>query len=506
MLSILGRIFGRNGNGRHEALAHVPDDGTPTPPIGSLLNQFFGDSKIMGEAVKLLGVFNPRQVGTRTRLLMRCDPDVAFGLAILRAPIINMNWSVESNDPEIAAFVKAALRPVYRKLATGQSMALHFGRQLSEKVWETGPFTVIDQSDVTGEKTTKTYPAAWTYHDFKSIDPRSYVVLIDKENDTFGGVKQNLSKTGNINPEPVGPEKVVLWAFRKEEVWGHLDGFPISDQCYEPWWAKAATNLFANRYFERKADPAYKALADSQIQGANGVKMDGFQFIMSAILGLKGGGVIALPNKRDQMGNLLFDVAPLTDDKRGDMFQQRLDALSQQILRGLWITDKAGTSDGTGSLAMAEVHAETMSSMMQGILNEWLDDVVNPQVVNPLVLYNFGPEALKNSQTRLVSGGLSATTKELFKTLLVQLLQAEQLTEGGGVVTLAERIDGVNLLQQLGIALRSPEELEEISRQKAARRPELPGAPPREDGEEPNDEEIADELVKTGVMEGDEVE
>lgn len=495
------------GSGKGLALSHVVDENSPTPPEGSLLHQFFGDSKIMGAANELLGVFNPRQVGIATRLLMRCDPDVAFGLAILRSPIVNMNWAVESNNPEIAAFVKAAIRPVYRKLATGQSMSIHFGRQLSEKVWETGPFTVVDQSDVTGEKTTKTYPAAWTYHDFKAIDPRSYVLMIDKEKDQFAGVRQNTSKIGSSENPTVGPEKVVLWSFRKEEVWGHLDGFPISNQSYEPWWAKSATSLFANRYFEKKADPAYKAIADSQVQLGNSTKGDGFAFIMNAILGLKGGGVIALPNKRDQMGNLLFDVQALADDKRGDMFQQRIDALSQQILRGLWITDKAGTSDGTGSLAMAEVHAETMSAMMQGILNEWIDDVLNPQIVNPLVLYNFGPEALKNSQTRIVSGGIASATKELFKTLLVQLLQSEQLTESGSRVTLADRIDGTSLLQELGVKMRSPEELEEISRQKAERAPDvLPGASPREGDEEPDDKAIADELIKKGVLEGDELE
>lgn len=506
-MSILARLFGRGRNG--SGLSHRPEEGTPAPTVGSELHQFFGDSKVLGDVKRILGVFNPKEVGTSTRLLMRCDPDVAFGLAILRAPIVNMTWAIESNDPEIKAFIEAALKRVYRKLATGQSMAIHFGRQLSEKVWSTGPFTTTIQNDVTGEQEFKTYPAAWTYHDFKAIDPRTYNMFVDKETDQFSGVQQRLSKFGDAKPtDIVGPEKVVLWSFRKEEVWGHLDGFPVSDQSYEPWWAKAATNLFANRYFERKADPAYKALADAQIQTGDGRKLDGFQFIMSAILGLKGGGVIALPNRRDQQGNLLFDVQPLADDKRGDMFQQRIDALGQQILRGLWITDKAGTSDGTGSLAMAEVHADTMSAMMQGILTEWLDEVVNPQVVDPLVLYNFGAEALQRSETRMVSGGIAKGTQELFKTILTQLLQAEQMTEAGGRVTLAERIDGVNILQQVGLPLRSPEELEEISRQKAARRPNFGPGQPGGDGSatEPDDEAIADELVKTGVLEGDEVE
>jgi hypothetical protein len=417
-----------------------------------------------------------------------------------------MNWTVESNDPVIKAFVDMNLKAVYRKLATGLSQALTFGYQLSEKVWESRPFAVTIENDVTGEQETKVIPNAWVYHDFKAIDPRSYTMLIDKEKDEFGGVEQR-TKQQMVR---VGPEKVALWSFRKEEVWGDLGGFAMTDQAYTPWYDKAAITLFCNRYFESKSDPRYKALADTEITDAQGRKQDGFSFIVNAVLGLKSGGVLVLPNRRDPQGNLQFDVNPIPDEKRGDMFQQRLDSLSQQILRGLWITDKAATSDGTGSLAMAEVHADTMSGMMQSILQEWLDEVVNPQIVAPLVLYNFGQQALEQSQTRVTTGGLSKSMKDLLQSLLTQLLQAEQLSDSGNRITLMEKIDATGIAKSLGLPMRSPEEIEELAAQKSARDPgTLPrpgaGAGAREEDAEPDDKQIADDLIKKGVMEGDEL-
>jgi len=513
-MGFLSRLLGVPTNGHRQpvALAHTPDATTPTPEIGSVLNQFFGESKVSGEIKKLLGVFNPRWVDTNTRLLMRTDPDVAFGLAILRGPIINMNWTVESQDPFIKAFVDTQLKAVYRKLATGLSQAMTFGYQLSEKVWESKPYTVTSENDVTGEQEFKSLPNAWVYHDFKAIDPRTYTLLIDKEKDEFGGVEQNANRRTIGTGPRVGPEKVALWSFRKEEVWGQLNGFAMTDQSYTPWYDKSALTLFCNRYFERKADPAYKALADAQIKDGNGRLVDGFQFIVNAILGLKNGGVLVLPNRRDPQGNLQFDVSTMQDDKRGDMFQQRLDSLSQQILRALWITDKAATSDGTGSLAMAEVHADTMSGMMQSILQEWLDEVVNPQIVAPLVLYNFGQQALDQSGTRVTTGGLTKSMRDMLQTLLTQLLQAEQLTDAGSRVTLLERLDAAGIAKSLGLPMRSPEELEELAQQKAARAPfpngqsGQPPNPNRDEDAEPDDKVIADELVRQGVMEGDELE
>lgn len=508
-IPFLGRLFS-NGNGhrRSEALAHATDVNSSLPSPGSVMSQFFGQSEVRGEVKKLLGVFNPRAIGVDTRLLMRNDPDVAFGLAILRAPIVNLGYSVEGEDPKINAAVEWQLRQIYRPMAIAASMALHFGWQLLEKVWEVKPVTVVSQNQVDGTDETFNLPMAWTIHKTKAIDPRTVTLLLDQEKDEWGGAEQRTNRFGITGGGRVGTEQLILWSFRKEEVWGHLQGYPISDQCYEPWWWKAAMNLFANRYFERKADPGFKALADTTVQDSAGNKIDGFTFMAQQILGLRNGGALVLPNRRDPQGNLQFDATLLQDDKRGDMFQQRIDALSQQILRALWITDKAGTSDGSGSLAMAEVHADTLSLTLQSIINEWIDDVVNPQVVDPFVLYNFGPEALESSRTRVTSSGLSKSFRDMLSTLLTQLLQAEQLTAGGGKVTLLDRLDSVAIAERLGLPLRSAEEMEELSEAKAQRAEEFGNGPRPPGGEEEDeefgevdDEEVAEELTDSGVSE-----
>lgn len=457
----------------------------PRPDTGDILRQAF-ESRLAGDVRRTLGVFNRQQVSIEHRLMMRNDPDVAFGLALLRAPIINLQWAIEGRDEEIKAFVNEVMKQHYQKLATAGSMAMHFGFQVLEKVWEPAVLEVDVPPADGGTPKPRKYNA-WTFRRFKAINPKTLTLLVDTERDEWAGVEQRI---GGVTRR-AGPERCVLWSFRSQEVFGHLGGYPISDQAHKPWWNKEVTELYTNRYYERRADPSYKARAAASVQKGDRSE-DGFQYMADQVQGLKNGSVIVLSDAIDPAtGKFLFDVDLMADDKRGDMFQARLDALSTQILRGLWIPDKAGTSDGTGSLAMAQTHAETMAMGLQAILNEWIDDVVNPQVVAPLVAYNFGEERLKASRTRLVGAGISAAMQDLMKQLLLALLQTESLQADGVRTTLADRIDADAVAKQLNIPMRSQEELDQIAKEHEKAAAEAERA-------------AGDEMMKPGDMPGHE--
>lgn len=494
---------GKNGNGRKsERLSHRPDTESKTPVAGGIMVQMMGASKVAGEVRKLLGVFNPALVGLRTRLLMRNDPDVAFGLAILRAPIINLRWSITSEDDKIAAFVEDQIRPIYRQAATGLSLAIGNGQQACEKVWETRDITVLPKKGMAEVSSPLRFPNAWTYHRFKAIDPRTYSLLIDQEADEWGGIEQNTTRLGlpprgEGNTARVGPEQAALWSFRREEAWGRLDGYPLLDQVYEPWWWKTALSMFANRYYERRADPVLRGRGQAEIQDSDGNAIDGFEFLAQQMLELKNGSAFMLPSTRDASGNLLFDVDFLADDKRGDMFQARLQYLGTQIMRGLWITDEAATSQGSGGRTRSEVHFETMAFSLETILTEFIEDVVQPQIVDPLVLYNFGERAMRESRTRIRGAGLSEDMRALLKDLVTNLLQVETITAAGGTMSLADRIDAQKIADQLGVPLKSDEELAQQQAEREARRPDTgPG-----DLSEEDIARMEEEMEEQGVLE-----
>jgi len=513
----LASIFGKKRPGDEQEPAGQEEQQTnteaiqadgPKPKAGSIMNQLSGVTRILGDIKEWIGVFNPRQVGIDLYELMSYDPDIAFGSAILRAPIINMKWQVRSNDPVIKLFVEHELGRWYRQCASTHSLAIMYGRQASEKVWQSGPVTMAETGK-DGTVSYKTLPMAWTYEKFKGLDPRLINLLIDPEKDEWSGIEQRVAllQVGGQQKSAaqmrVGTEKSVLWSFRKEEVWGKLQGKALMKQAYEPWWWGCAMNLFANRYFERRADPAFKAWADAVAETSEG-KQDGFQFIINALMGLRGGGVAVLPNIKDHLGNRKFDFELLMDDKRGDMFQQRIEWLSLQKLRALWITDKAGTSDGTGSQAMATVHQDTMLMMMEGITQEWLA-VLNEQIVKPLVVYNFGQDAWEQSKTLVDAGGMDSGTKAALMEVMKALIATEQILESGQTVSLGEMVDGPKMLKDLGIAVHTPDELEALGAKKAedkqkemdamsaGKGPSAPGGP--------DEKAVAADLVRSGHLE-----
>ena len=470
-------------------MAKAKKPATQEPEAGSLLTQIYGGGNTLpGDIKRILGVFNPRAIGTTERLMMRLDPDVAFGLAIVRSPIVNRPWSVDG-EPAIAAFVDKAIRKNYRQLALGASNSLAFGHQVVEKVLQAGPVKVSTPNQKTGANDEKKYPNAWTYDRFKAIDPRTFSYLV--KDDKVAGVEQFQIEGKKLTPAPrVGMERLVHWAFRSEDMFGSPHGFALTDQAYTPWYNKIASDLLCNRYFEHTADPPIKARGLRSIKTATGV-LDGGRFLLDQVAAIRSGGGIWVPAEFIKgTDKWAYDVEFMQTDQRGQMFDGRLGALSIQILRALWITDKAATAgDGTGSLAQATEHGGRLDDMLETIVAEWLE-ILNDQVVKPLVRDNFGDEAAEDAGVEIRMAGITATKKEVYKDLIAQLIAAESAMAQGKTPRFVDRVDAVAMAEELGVPLRPLQEVQELMK---ARLDDAENAAALEAKNDPKTGEITDE-------------
>jgi hypothetical protein len=486
----------------------------PSRPVGARLKQLQFTSIAAYQAEQLLGEFNPRWVGIDTYRLMLCHPIVQFGLAIRRSAIINLRWSVESDDEEIKAFVTKVLEGIYRSLAVASSLAIPLGVAIIEKVSTVEDMVVDLEVDEKGKPKEVSFPNAWTIERIKNMRPEEFKFLV--KNDKVSGVEQ--SNEAGKDATRVGLDRVIVWSYRKEDVYGDPRGMPLLKAAYTPWFEEITTSLFANRYFERKGEGIWKARAMPEVQGSEGETEDGMKIMRDAIAEMKNGGIISLPAILLEDGTTQgFDFELMQDDKRGDMFQSRIDAAQRNILRALLITDKAATSgDGTGSLAQAEVHERTMGGPLETDVQEFLDEVVNPQVVDPLVLNNFGHEKLRSTRTRVVTGGISGETMEVLREVLGKVMESEEIDPATGErVKLRDMLDIRGIAKRLGIPLKSAEEIAALMEEQAKAREEMQrrfeqgGGPPSED-EETDDRAkgVADGLIKKGALpsEGEEEE
>lgn len=427
------------------------------PGVGRRLQQIILQSKTLRSVESVIGVFNPATVTHARRLQMMDDPTVSFSHAILRAPIVADNFCVESQDSKVAALVDYAVREVYHELALGAARAVPFGYQALEKVWQSGPVSIPVQDKASGATETLNLDQAWTFARMKALDPMQTLLLYDRDKDEWGGVR-GMGK--DDQPVDIGPERAVLWSFMAPYVCGKLTGLPQLNKQYTPWWDKQATNLFCNRYFEKKADGQYKVHVPAEIDGPNGTKLDGFAFAGDALMAAKNGEAITLPAEMDENGHRLVDVEILQDDKRGDMYHPRIEYLDLQILRGALIADRAGSAGrgsgiGTGEAA---VHFDILQMLLEELMKDWFK-VLQQQVVDPLVRYNFGDEVWRASRTRIVSKGISNWMRDLYRVLLQQMTQFEVALKDGKVVKFYEYIDAVGIAETLGVPMKPADQL-----------------------------------------------
>ena len=69
---------------------------------------------------------------------MRKDAMIAFGLHYIKVPLVRAEWHIEARDKngpnaQVAAFVDAALRPIYARYIFQRMLALDFGFQAMVK-------------------------------------------------------------------------------------------------------------------------------------------------------------------------------------------------------------------------------------------------------------------------------------------------------------------------------------------------------------------------------------
>lgn len=488
----------------------------PAMPItsGALIQQIARaiDGGVMRQVNKVIGQYNPHLVTIDRRLQMLTDPDVAFGVMILSSAVQGMQWSVESEDPDIAAFVEANLRRIWRTFSSAASMAIPVGFQAFQKVWAMEDVEIDRVDPETGDRVVKVYPGAWVISRMKQIDPRTVAFLVGEAEDDWVGIEQFAGPFGSGRaPRRVDRVNSALWPFFRHKSFGNPAGWSVLYQAYEPWWHKQAVTLFRNRYLERKGDPSIKAKAPSSMQ-INGKDVSGTDWMAEQVYGIKNNSVIVFPSDRWGSGEDKFALEYLADDKRGDQFENTLQALSVQVMRGLLIPDKAATSgDGVGSMAQAKVHDNVLAETLEAIQADFVGELVQPQVVDPLVLYNFGEYALRNSRTRIKAAGLSDEKRTTLKELLTAIMQAEQ-AEAGDRVKLVDRIDVAAIAEALEVPTVSGEELERLMEER--RRTRASAGAERSDLDngdgsditQDEEERIADDLARRGATDADDVE
>lgn len=470
-------------------------------PDGDELLSYLGTHDFPPYVQRIIGEFKPRAVTMQQRVMMRYSPDVAFMSALVRAPIVNMRYAIESDDPKMAAGLDAMLRPLYIPLAKAASLAMLYGFQVVQPVYEARPFSYKIEDKAKGTSETVTLPVAWTVKRYKGIDPRTITLKADPKTDEFLSVEQGVE--GKTITVPA--DQLILWSHGLEDDWGRLTGFGVYDVSFTPWYDQSGLIFLRNGYFEGRANPTPVGYV-TETGGSDdktGQKTSMWELMGKALAALKSRSYVRIPGRRDDKGNRLNEIEYLKDDKRGDMFQQAIDAEGVRILKCGLIPGESATSEPMGSRARAEVHENRLGEIQQTRVDEWCR--ILEQYLTRVAKYHWPAEQVDKAGIRIKAAGLSPGQQQLYKEVLFKLLDAESLLAQGESVPLHKRLDGLGMADDIGISIRPfAEAQEEWDAERAEREAKADAIAEGGGKVEITDEmerEVQKELARQGVTE-----
>lgn len=353
-------------------LRHAP--GASTAPQGEVAQA--DPSRLWGDDIE---TYNPSMLVTRKGYeifeRMRLDDQVKAAMKLRKLSMISTGWDIrspegESEDWPVRRFVEWNLREVIEgkleKAIENILTSKEFGFSLTEKIW---------QPLQGGE-----WDGLVALHALKLRKPHDFVFVTDE----YGNLKriEQLQNTGN---KRLDPRKFVLHVNEKE--WGNYYGRSELEAAYRPWWLKDNMYRWFGMGMERFGVPFIYGVYDPNRVPAN--MKDKLKDILK---NLQAGSAAIFPAQDGTDGVQIHTLQMA--EAMADAFIAGFDKLDKDIARALLMPSLLGFSSDSeqGSFARAKVHFDVFMLVTQMDREDIATNVMNEQVIKPLVDVNFGPQ------------------------------------------------------------------------------------------------------------------
>ncbi len=366
--------------------------------------------------------YNPSNISIATFRKMRNDYQINACLNVLTFTLQKIDWYVEDGSPKAKKHIEESIQLIWNELIRGFTKAFWSGYSPMVKV-----FTLDDKGLV-------------IYKRIKDLAPETCIVKT-REDGVYDGFVQF---PGEARKEDI-PIDQSLW-YPNEMEDGNYYGRSRLVAAYKPWYNSEIIHLFANRYYERYAEPLLLGRAPNEIvEDSYGGKKDAMDIMQSTLEGVKSHATATIPSDVDDQGNKLYDINILESQMRGVDFDTYLKRLDMEKARAIFIPDLLLGAGDVGSYELGKEHKATFLAGLMGIMDD-ITAYINKYVVPPLVKYNFGEKAqvpefkylplskvnedlIVNIVTAMVNGKMiRPSTEELSKRLGIPLEEIEIVT------------------------------------------------------------------------------
>ena len=367
-------------------------------------------------AVALAGValsysaanLSPEKPTYRTYRKMRENPTIALARIVATAPIRTAEWTLEADDgvpEEQTKFIQQNLTSLWHNLINDTLLALDYGFSAGELIYDTseGQTVLARVKPLAVDKTT----------------------ILTDDHGNFTGLK-------NAKVE-LDEDESFLYSYDTEA--GNLYGRPrhenIRTTAYLEWCDIQKKRA---KYFKKSAGAVPQVhYPDGEGKDAGGAVIPNYRTAVQLVKALQDGDGIAVPRilapwveevARD--GKTPADVEAWRLDflesksQHGAEFTDAMKHCESLMLRGWLVPERAAVEAQTAGSRADSGTAADFAMMTCDVMLQDLVQTFNQQIVNPLLVYNYGDKA--KGTVRIKRAGVVPALQAFYRSLVTATL------------------------------------------------------------------------------------
>lgn len=358
--------------------------------------------------------YNPDAIPLKTYKKISLDPQISLGMFLLKGWVGGLKYSVDSSDPELKAVVKYALDKIWAELIRNSLDALIYGFQFAEKIWQREDVELDDFLRDDEEKKTIFSGKIVTYKKIKFLDPDQNFKYYKDTNDEISRIVQRQRGSD------VSVKRDKLFWFALDRKHSGIFGTSRLKSVYEVWYYTKLNYQYLLKDNEKRGAPHLEVRYPMGATLVDGNLMGNDELAVRLVEMLQSQGAVMLPSEETEKGNPKWSVK-YADNRQsnGDSpFLKFIEFSDRKKLQAIGIPDAVLVSGS--NFSMADAGGDMLVVIIEDIVNQ-LEDVIQKDIVEPLVEYNWGPKYISKVRLSIDKSGLGR--RRLFKEILINMMR-----------------------------------------------------------------------------------
>lgn len=355
---------------------------------GELVTHWGGNSIFPSKASlprKLNLTFDTEKLDVADFRVMCDHPQIAASISVLSFMMYQRDWRIVGDNAKANKHCEENLRNLWPRVVRAMSTAFWAGFSPCALQWE---------NDLPGGKT-------WVTK-IKDLDPEECKVrwkdvtgVVEKKEGVNTPYPKKTKVFDGIMQPGVGPDIPVTNSFWYPLLMSQGDyyGKKLFKSAFQPWYFSLLMHLYANRYFERFAEPTMlgRAPFDDTIR-INGKDVPGNRMMATVMSRVRSGNGALLPSSQSSEGlngEPVYDYTLdfLESQLRGVDYERYLMRLDDEISMAMFTPLLMMRQADVGSSNLGVVHTATYQVMLNAISGDW-EEYINRYLIIPMCQQN----------------------------------------------------------------------------------------------------------------------